>query len=210
MTTQQIQPFTQDTETVQAEAVSDFFLTLDEYVEREATSTIKHEFHHGKLTEMAGGTPRHAQISLNFGTFLNLCLFKKAERFIAYSSDAQIYIPDLDKSLYADASVVKEEAVLFQHYKALIINPLLIIEVLSEGTADYDRNKKFELYQKIPTFKEYVLVHQDQPKVEVYYCKNGKRNVWMYSFATGLDQSIKLQSVGCTLKLKDIYTKITF
>jgi hypothetical protein len=49
-----------------------------------------------------------------------------------------------------------------------------------------------------------------QPKVEIYYCKNGKRNVWQYSFETGLTASIKLQSVGCTLKLKDIYTKITF
>lgn len=86
----------------------------------------------------------------------------------------------------------------------------MIVEVLSDGTEDYDKNDKFELYQKIPTFKEYILVHQSQPKVESYYCKNGKRNVWLYSFAKGLNESIKLQSVGCTLRLKDIYKKIEF
>lgn len=207
---QKSQPIQQGIETQQAEAVSDFSLTLSEYVEREATATIKHEFHNGKLTEMAGGTPPHSQIGLNFGTFLNLCLFKKTERFIAYNSDAQIYIPHLDKSLYADVSVVQGDPILFQHYKTLIINPLLIVEVLSEGTERYDRNEKFEFYQNIPTFKEYVLVHQNQPKVESYYCKNGKRNVWQYAFETGLTARIKLQSLGCTLRLQDIYRHIIF
>ena len=210
MTAQQIQPIVKDKEMTASEAVSDSLLTLEDYIEREQTSTVKHEFHNGKLTEMAGGTPPHAQIGLNFGTFLNLCLFKKTENFIAYSSDARIYIPELNKSLYADVSVVADTPILFEHYKTLITNPLLIVEVLSDGTEDYDKSTKFEFYQKIPTFKEYVLVHQTQPKVESYYCKNGKRNVWLYSFATGLNDSIKLQSVGCTLKLKDIYHKITF
>jgi Uma2 family endonuclease len=210
MTAQKIQPFIQNIETVQPEAVSDFFLTLDEYVEREETSTIKHEFHNGKLIEMAGGTPSHSQIGGNFLTFLNINLFKKTENFIAYNSDARIYIPDLDKSLYADVCAVADEPILYQHFKTLIINPLLIVEVLSEGTEQYDRKEKFDFYQTIPTFKEYVLVHQDKPKVETYYCKNGKRNVWLYSFATGLDATIKLQSVGCKLRLKDIYTRITF
>ena len=84
----------------------------------------------------------------------------------------------------------------------------MLVEVLSDGTKDYDRHLKFDYYQKIPTFKEYVLVHQDQAKVETYYCKNGKRNVWNYTFATGLTESIKLQSVGCTLRLKDIYRDV--
>ena len=207
---QKKQPIQQGNETQKAEAISDFSVTLSEYVEREATSAIKHEFHNGKLTEMAGGTPLHSQIGLNIGTFINICLYKKTERFIAYNSDAHIYIPSLDKSMYADVSVVQGDPILFKQYKTLIINPLLIIEVLSEGTESYDRNEKFEFYQNIPTFKEYVLVHQNQPKIESYYCKNGKRNVWQYAFETDLMARFKLQSVGCTLRLQDIYRHINF
>jgi Uma2 family endonuclease len=210
MTAQQVQPILKDIKSPKGEAASDNRLTLAEYVEREETSAVKHEFHNGKLIEMAGGTPPHAQIALNFGTFLNFCLFRKTERYIAYSGDARIYIPELDKSLYADVSAVSESPILFAHYKTLITNPLLIVEVLSEGTEDYDRHRKFEFYQKIASFKEYVLIHQDQSRVETYYCKNGKRNVWNYTFATGLTESIKLQSVGCTLRLKDIYRNIEF
>ena len=210
MTVWQNQPIRKSIETISGDAVSDTFLTLDEYLEQEEQATSKHEFHNGKLIEMPGGTPPHAQIGGNFLTFLNICLFKKQESFIAYNSDARIYIPELDKSLYADVSAVSDEPILFQHYKSLITNPLIIVEVLSEGTQEYDRAEKFEFYQKITSLKEYVLVHQNQPKVEVYYCKNGKRNVWSYSFVSGLSEKIKLQSVGCTLRLKDIYRQVAF
>jgi Uma2 family endonuclease len=208
MTAQRIQPIFKDTET--DSNVSNTFFTLSEYIKREERSSGKHEFNKGVITKTSGKTPLQAQIAANFGTFLNVCLFKKTENFIAYNSNAQIYIPELDKSLYADVSAVAGSPILYQHYKTLIINPLLIVEVLSVGTEKYDKNGKFEFYQKIPTFKEYVLVHQDQPKVEIYYCKNGNRNVWIYSFATGLDASVKLQSIGCTLRLKDIYRNIVF
>jgi Uma2 family endonuclease len=210
MTAQHSPPILKDIKTPKGEAVSDNRLTLAEYVEREAFSTVKHEFHHGKIVERIKRKPVQVQIVGNFGTFLNLSLFKKTKRFIAYDSNAEIYIPELDKSLYADVSAVEGKPILFANYKTLITNPLLIIEVLSDGTQDYDRHRKFEFYQKIPTFKEYILVHQDQPKIEIYYCKNGKRNVWNYTFATGLSESIKLQSVGCTLRLKDIYRNIEF
>jgi Uma2 family endonuclease len=200
----------QSTITFRGESMTDSKVTLAEYIEREETSLVKHEFHNGKLTEMPGGTPPHAKIALNFGTFLNLCLFKKTEVFNAYSSDARLYITELDKNLYADVSVVAGDPILFGNHKTLITNPLTIIEVLSDGTDDYDRNDKFELYQEIPTLKEYVLVHQNQPKVEVFYCKNGKRNVWVYTFSSGLESTIKLSSVGCTLRLKDIYRNIKF
>jgi Uma2 family endonuclease len=203
-----IQPILRDIKMPKGEAVSYNRLTLKEYVEQEEASVSKHEFHNGEILQRAGRTPLSAQISGNFGTFLNLCLFKKTERFIAYNSDAHIYIPELDKSLYADVSAVAGNPILFAHYKTLITNPLLIVEVLSDGTEDYDRQKKFEFYQTIPSFKEYVLVHQDTARVEVYYCKNGKRNVWNYTFETGLAASIKLQSVGCTLRLKDIYRNV--
>lgn len=116
----------------------------------------------------------------------------------------------MDKSLYADVSAVEGKPILFAHYKTLITNPLLIVEVLSSSTQDYDRQEKFAFYQKIASFKEYVLVHQNEPKVEIYYCKNGKRNVWNYTFHTGLLENIKLQSVGCTLRLRDIYRNIEF
>jgi Uma2 family endonuclease len=200
----------QSTFALRGESVTDSKITLAEYIEQEETSLVKHEFHNGKLTEMAGGTPPHAKIAGNFITFLNICLFKKTETFNAYSSDARLYIAELDKSLYADLSVVAGDPILFGNHKTLITNPLTIIEVLSDGTDDYDRNAKFELYQKIPTFKEYVLVHQNQPKIEVFYCKNGKRNVWVYTFSSGLESTIKLSSVGCTLRLKDIYRNIKF
>jgi Uma2 family endonuclease len=73
----------QSTIAFQGESITDSKITLAEYIEREETALVKNEFHNGKLTEMPGGTPTHAQIALNLGTFLNLCLFKKTEVFKA-------------------------------------------------------------------------------------------------------------------------------
>jgi Uma2 family endonuclease len=86
MTALQAPPIPKSLVTTKGDAVSDTFLTLDEYLEREELSAVKHEFHNGKLIEIAGGTPPHAQIGGNFLTFLNFCLLKKQERFIAYNS----------------------------------------------------------------------------------------------------------------------------
>jgi Uma2 family endonuclease len=89
-----------------------------------------------------------------------------------------------------------------------LLNPTLIVEVLSPSTESYDRNKKFRHYRTIDSLKEYVLVSQDEPRIERYLRQPNCE--WLYADAVGLDASLELTSVGCTLALADVYDKINF
>ena len=84
------------------------------------------------------------------------------------------------------------------------MNPKLIVEVASPSTMAYDRNDKFKNYRLLPAFREYLLVSQNEPTIERFYLKDPKKGIWSYQQISGMDASIRLQSIGCTLRLKDI------
>jgi Uma2 family endonuclease len=182
--------------------------TLDEYIEQEEVSETKHEFHNGKLIEMAGGTYNHSRIGTNISTLLNMHLFSKNKGLGVCNSDIKIHISQINKTVYPDSCIIIEPPQFHEKKKHLVTNPLLIVEVLSKGTEQYDRGEKFQLYKKLPTFREYVLISQYQPLIEIFYLKDAKNGIWQYRQAEGLESSIKLQTIGCTLKLKDVYINI--
>ena len=93
-----------------------------------------------------------------------------------------------------------------QDDRGVLLNPLLIVEVLSDSTAGYDRNKKFLFYQEIESFQEYVLIAQDEPVVE-HYVKQPDGS-WIYTTTRGLDKGVELTTIKCRLELKDIYDKV--
>jgi Uma2 family endonuclease len=181
--------------------------TFEEYMAAEELSVEKHEFDNGKRTTMAGGTPPHSELSNNFGTMVNIALYNKNdERFHVYNSDMQTFIPKTNKAVYPDLSIVEGTPLL--KYKHTILNPLLLVEVLSDSTEAYDRKDKFENYKTLPSFKEYVLVAQNKPLVEVFYRENPEDKEWQLTRFEGLAAQVELRSIGCTLKMTDIYRRI--
>ena len=123
----------------------------------------------------------------------------------AFPSDQKIYIPNWNQSLYADASVVEGEVEKYKGGKQAITNPTLIVEVSSKSTVGYDKGLKFSKYKSIASFKEYVLVNQNMPYVDVLY-KTEKG--WLHNDYVGMDTEIPLQSLGITLKMSDLYKNV--
>lgn len=184
-------------------------LTLAEFLENEQHSEVKHEFHKGKIKEMPGGSQRHSEITLRIGTFITLCIMRKTEEYHAYSSDMAIYMPPIDRSVYADVSVVEGKPLAIDGTKLTIVNPKLIIEVASPSTMAYDRGDKFTNYRLLPAFSEYILVSQNEPIVDCYYLKDAKKGIWLYQQIKGLEASVRFHSIGCTVRLKDIYNNLS-
>lgn len=183
-------------------------LTFLEFLELEQKSEVKHEFYKGKLKEMAGGTQRHSELTSNLGTFLTMFKIKKHKEIHIFGSDLTIYIEPINKSVYADLSVVEGVPLGIDGSNQTIINPKLIVEVLSPSTQAYDKGDKFDNYRLLPSLREYILVYPDEPKIDCYYLKDPLKNVWLFHQIVGLDASIKFQSIGCTIQLKNMYANL--
>lgn len=123
-------------------------------------------------------------------------------------SDTKIRIKKQDKFVYPNAILICEAPQYYKNRKDAITNPVLIVEVLSKSTKEYDENDKFKLYRSIPSFKEYLLVTQNKPQVISYFHENKARRLWQITEADELKESIKLQSVNFDLPLSSIYRRI--
>lgn len=187
---------------------SERIYTLHEYLEREETSVNKHEFHNGKIITMAGGKFKHNAIASNMLAALKYIVKPLPQKFWVINSDQKIYIESASKSVYPDTLVVCQEPEYWQGREDLIVNPLLIVEVLSKSTRTYDKGAKFLLYETLPSFTEYVLIEQKKPYVEAWF-KQSPDN-WHKIKETELDKSILLRSLGVSVPLADIYDNISF
>ncbi len=181
--------------------------TIEEYLDLESKSLEKHEFHNGKIIKMAGASFNHNKIVGNIITALNIALDERTECSVL-PSDIKIHIPRIRRFVYPDAVVICEEPAFYEGRKDTILNPLLIVEVLSDSTDDYDKEGKFLKYSMIPSFREYVLVAQDEPFVTSFYKKEGE--TWEKKNAEDISQSIHLQSLNIETALAKIYKGISF
>jgi len=123
-----------------------------------------------------------------------------------YPSDMKVRVPSGRKFHYPDVSVVCGETQFADEKRDVVLNPVLIVEVLSEGTAAYDRGKKFQFYQQIESLQEYVLVTQDEPVVETFVRQPDAS--WRYTKVADMDQSVRFAAVPCRVAMQDIYAKI--
>jgi Uma2 family endonuclease len=181
--------------------------TFEEYMAAEELSVEKHEFHNGKRITMAGASKPHSIINISVGAaIINALNSIEDEDTEVCSNDLKVFIPSINKAVYPDLTVVQGEAIM--KHKHVIKNPTLLVEVLSESTEVYDRGDKFEHYKTLPSFKEYVLVAQNSPLVEVFYRENPDHKEWLHTRYEGLAANVALRSIGCTLKMKDIYRRI--
>jgi len=180
-------------------------LSIEEYLALEKETDTKYEYHDGEVYAMAGGTPTHSLIANNVGTTLNINLRNK--RCFAYNSDLRV-ATSRNKYVYPDVSVVCGRVSFFEELKNAANNPVLIVEVLSEETRAYDRGGKFMRYRMMESFREYVLIDQSLPFVEVFY-KN-ELNTWEYRAYTDLEGMIPLHSLDIEIPMSDIYLGVDF
>lgn len=180
-------------------------LSIEEYLALEKETDTKYEYHDGEVYAMAGGTPTHSLIANNAGTALNINL--RSKRCYAYNSDLRV-ATSRNKYVYPDVSVVCGRVSFFEELKNAANNPVLIVEVLSEETRAYDRGGKFMRYRMMESFREYVLIDQSLPFVEVFY-KN-ELSTWEYRAYTDLEGMIPLHSLDIEIPMADIYIGVDF
>lgn len=184
--------------------------TLEEYLTLEETAEVKHEFHAGKRIQMPGGKLNHNAISMNVGHALIQAIDNSNKNCLVLSSDMKIFIAATNRVVYPDAAVLCETPQFYNDRQDLLLNPLLIIEVLSDSTEGYDRGEKFNYYTTLPSFKEYVMVSQNQPLIETLFLQNANENLWKHSRGEGLEAEIQLFSLDCKIALKEVYKRVEF
>lgn len=185
-------------------SLTDYYLSPEEYLDIERRAEFKSEYFDGVIYAMAGGSERHNLIAGNLVTELNICLRPTTCR--VYPSDMKVHVPNSKKFFHPDVSVVCGEVQFADDVKDVILNPVLVVEVLSESTEAFDRGKKFSSYQQIESLREYLLVAQDEFAVEHYL---RQEEGWLYTKASGSDASLVLPALDCRLALSDIYNKVT-
>jgi len=181
-------------------------MTPEEYLEFERASDIKHEYYGGEIRAMSGGTHEHIVITLNTGASLLAQL--RGRPCFTYTSEMKVRIEAKNSFFYPDIAVACGDLQFVDNWRDMIRNPMLVIEVLSPSTESEDRGEKFQHYRELGSLQEYVLIAQDKPYIERFLRQEG--GVWQFSDAQGLDAVMELSSIGCTLKLADVYERVTF
>ncbi|MDP5168685.1 MAG: Uma2 family endonuclease [Bacteroidia bacterium] len=177
--------------------------SYETYLALEAESDTKYEFHDGFIVAMAGGTPAHSQLGANIVRFMGNALDAAGKPYRVFNSDLKVRIDAMNRTFYPDASVVCEEPQVSDKDPHAVINPVLIVEVLSDSNEKYDRGEKFNYYRQLPSFQEYILVHQNMAMVDRYYRQKG--DLWEIKTIRGLDETVELKSLGCALNMRDLY-----
>lgn len=180
-------------------------LAPEDYLALERASELKHEYRNGEMIPMTGASRWHNLIMTNFIATLHH-QFRKRPCEI-YPSDMRVKVSHTGLYTYPDIVVVCDAPELEDDYKDTLLNPSVIVEVLSKSTESYDRGEKFEHYRTLATLTDYILVAQDRVHVEHYQRRaNGE---WLFAEFKHLDQVVTIQSIDCTLELADVYEKVT-
>ena len=180
------------------------FITREEYLARERQAEYKSEYIDGEVVAMTGASRRHNLIATNI--IISLGQQLKGLPCELYPSDMRVYIPATNKYTYPDVVAVCEEPQFEDSYIDTLLNPGLIIEVLSDSTEAYDRGKKFRDYRSIDSLAEYILVAQDESRIE-QYLRQADGN-WLLTERRFLEDIVTLASIQCTLALRDVYDKV--
>ena len=177
-------------------------ISPEEYLELEREADYKSEYYQGEVFAMAGAGRNHNRITENLSISIGSFLRGKSCR--TYSSDLKIYIPDNGLYTYPDLLVVCGKEQFVDDKTDTLLNPRIIVEVLSKSTGSYDRGEKFQLYRSIPSLEEYVLIDSQRIAAEVF--RKSEKGFWsLMSESYTLEGSIELASIGLTLPMRDIY-----
>lgn len=181
-------------------------LTPLEFLEFERKAEEKHEYLDGEIFAMSGAKRNHNKITINLSGLIWQHL--KGKDCESYSNDMRVFVPRSGLYTYPDLVVVCGEPQFQDDVHDTLLNPVMLIEVLSDSTEGYDRGRKFQHYRSIESLDEYVLVSQNDARIEKYI-KQGD-GFWVLSEAVGLDSEITLDAISCTMPLAEVYDKINF
>ena len=179
-------------------------LTLTEYIAQEQESDTKYEYHDGKIFALAGGSINHGLLCGNIYSEIRSELKKKKSKCKSFTSEIKLNIKDQNSYVYPDTMVVCGDIERSEQDEHSVVNPILIVEVLSKSTANYDRGDKFFLYKQILTLQEYVLIEQDKAQVDVFFKKPGS-DLWRITRFEGLKTKIIFQSIDIEIDMSELY-----
>lgn len=181
------------------------FVTPGEYLDLERKAEIRSEYIAGRIYTMSGASRRHNLIAGNFYREISSQLRGRACE--AYMADMRVKVSPAGMYTYPDLTIVCGEPSFEDAYVDTLLNPTVIVEVLSESTEAYDRGEKFAQYRRLDTLREYVLVAQDKIRIE-HYLREGEQ--WILSEISDPDSILQLVSIACQVGLAAVYEKIEF
>ncbi len=181
------------------------YLTPEEYLAWERKADIKHEYLRGEIIAMSGASYHHTLITMSISGELYIQL--KEQGCTVHTNDMRVRThPDVSY-FYPDVLVVCGEPRFEDNTFDTLLNPIVLVEVLSPSTESYDRGEKFEHYQQLTSLREYILVSQDQVQIEHYHLKETQ---WELTEFRSLENIVPLSSIECELPLEDIYRRVEF
>ena len=181
------------------------YITPEEYLAAERWAKIKSEYIHGEVFAMSGASNAHNLITLDIATELNIQLRRRG--CLVYSNDMRVRTKPTGSYFYPDVVVICDKPRFEDNVFDTLLNPILIVEVLSPSTDAYDRGEKFAHYQELVSLREYILVSQDRMRVEHHRLIETQ---WVGKTFETPEDVLKFNSIECELPLQDIYTRVTF
>ena len=183
---------------------ADTYITPEAYIALERKAKVKSEYVHGEIFAMSGASRAHNLITVDITTELNIQSRRRGCE--VYSGDMRVRTSPTGSYFYPDVAVVCDKPRFEDNVFDTLLNPILIVEVLSPSTEVYDRGGKFAHYQELASLREYLLVSQDRVRVEHYRLIETQ---WIGKTFHASEDVLKLGSIECELPLQDIYTRIT-
>ena len=182
------------------------YLTPERYLEIERAAEFRSEFYNGRMYAMSGGSYAHAQIIGGLVGELRNGLKKRPCSVVP--SELRLRVSPSRLYTYPDVIVICGEPKFADDHKDTLLNPTLIVEVLSPSTEAYDRGFKSAQYRTLESLEEYVLVSQAEPRIEVFHRQSADH--WLLSEAIGLDAVCRFESLDCSVRLADVYDRVSF
>ena len=177
--------------------------TPEEYLALERKATLKNEYINGEILAMSGASNAHNLITLDIGTELNIQL--RGRECLVYTNDMRVRTSPMGSYFYPDVVVFCGDPQFEDNVFDTLLNPILVVEVLSPSTEAYDRGEKFMPYQELASLQEYILVSQDKVRVEHYRLL---KTQWVQTEFRAPEDVLPLVSIGCELPLQDIYRRV--
>ncbi len=179
------------------------FIAPEEYLALERQAETKSEYFAGEIFVMAGASRQHNLIVANLLRVLGNQLLEGPCN--VYPSDMRVKMSALNKYTYPDVTIACDKETFEDEQNDTLLNPVVIIEVLSDSTEAYDRGKKFQHYQALESFSEYILVTQDSCRIEQYVRQDD--HTWTYTTFHTQEDIVQLEAIRCTLAVRDVYAK---
>jgi Uma2 family endonuclease len=182
------------------------YYTPEEYLDLEEKAEYKNEYRDGEIVPMTGGTTNHNKIVLNFCRKFPLTI--NEQDYDIYAGDVRLWLSRYRIYTYPDVMVIKGNPVYEGSGTTTVTNPLLIVEVLSNSTKNYDQGEKFDFYRSISEFQEYILI--DQYRFYVKQFAKNKESKWVLTEYEGEDSTLVLESVEFQIGIRELYQRVDF